>query len=365
MAIRKGILAPQGLAIERSKSGRVTIAFPHPVTADLSALDMVQFDDPKTPTVTTIDNDSGLANYGAVALSKWGDDHFLLAYHSMTAGEVDVVELGPAGPVGTADPIATQLTTKTYVTLASNAAGGAVVAYFDPTNAALYSRQKKTSTGKWSEPAQIESGFVTDGLAGSGQVSLALDDVGNAHVAYHRATYRTTSEPDYRATAGGTWGLRQSIDTPGSGDGYGIAFGLFEQSRFFAYYAPSGTSETVRTLSFATMSGTAKSKLEVLEKTIDIADPLKPNTAVAMAVDSFGLAHLVTAFPLAAWTEIRYQRQAMSNGQIGWLTDTIDLLPTDGSQALVAITVDEKSRPHIAYHSDADGIVHYATIFDQ
>ena len=366
LAIQTDVREPTTLAIERSRGGRTAIVFSSADGngANGNTLELVQFDNPQKPSTHSFGG--GFRQYGAATLAKWGEKNLLLAYHWVTAGQIDVVELGLNGPVRTEETIATGLKTPTYLSLATNAASAAQVAYFDPTAAKLFSRGRKNATDAWAARSEIDRDFVTDGLAGSGQVSLALDEIGNAHVGYHRADYRPSSQPKYKGRTSDAWGPSTIIDIGGGAVGYGIAFGIFQETRFAAYFGP-GTSDQYRQLRFASWTGNSFPPVMLLDANILVDDPLAPNTSVAMGVDSFGLVHLVTATPVGYSSQIRYVRQAISDGKTIWLADTVDDLPVtkETSATLVGITVDEQSRPHIAYHSGADNIVHYATIFDE
>lgn len=357
-----------GLSIERSLSGQVALAYSlGPAVAETSAstsVEILQFTDPKKVSKTSIGGDNDW--FGEVKLAKWGDDHFLLAHHCLNREEISVVEIGSAGPVRVAETVASGLPSSTYLSLATNAAGNAHIAWFDPAAKTLSARGKKGSTGAWSARAEIDRDFVIDGLAGSGQVSLVLDDQGTPHVGYHRAVFSVSSLPIYKTASGGKWGAQRWLDEGAEGVGYSIAFGIFGERRFAAYYAPGGqTALPTRSLRFVTLKGVEQQSKELLSEEILVNDVLTPNTSVAMAVDAFGLVHLATAFPAADKIEIRHVRQTRSDGQTTWLYDYVDQVPfaKGDSAPFVSIVVDEKSRPHIAYH--VNGVLHYATIYDQ
>lgn len=363
--ITKSIHAPGSLAIERTRSGRTVIAYPHPEGMEGGFVEVAQLTGPEKPTVTSIGTE-GMSTYQMLALARLGADNVLLAYHWASAGTLSVVELGAKGAVRMAEDVVTNLSSSIYVDLATDANGAAHVAYFDPATKTLASKTKKNAAASWSSRTEIDKGFVVDGPAGSGQVSLAVDDLGNSHVAYNKATSQALSSAFYKAAVDGRWGSLPRTVEMGGTTGYGITLGVFGEERFTAYYAP-GTLDRYRQLHFASWSGTSPSSNIILDDSIRVDDPLTPNTAVAMAVDDFGWVHLVTAFPTGYDTEIRYTRQALVDGKLRFITDTVDSLPvTEGvSPTLVAIVVDEKSRPHIAYHSGVDDTVHYATIYDE
>lgn len=360
--IATGVHAP-ALAIERTRSGRNVIAYTREASADGGPIEIAQFVDPNDVKTTTLGVE-GRDAYRAVAIAKAGADHVLLAYHWESARTLSVAELGPKGFVRTPEDIATDLPAAIELDVATNGNGVALVTYFDSVTKTLAVKTKKNASSAWSPRVEIDKDFVLDGPAGSGQVSATLDDVGNAHVAYNKAVNRASSTPYYRASIAGGWTGRHIIEWGGTA-GYGIGLGVFQEDRFAAYYAP-GSYDKYRRLHFASWSGNTSATPAIIENDIMVDDPLSPNTAVSLAVDDFGWVHLVTAFPVAYDIEVRYTRQAMIDGKLRFITDVVDALPAKKSMSSprVAIVVDERSRPHIAYHLGSDDVVRYATIYD-
>lgn len=357
--------APGGLAIERTRSGKTVAVYTRSQGADGSPIEIARFTDPKHPTTTNLDT-RALDVVGDVALAKMGTDDVLLAYHVKSAGAVTVAEVGPKGAVRTPEDAATNLTSAVQLDVATNADGAAQLVYFDPTTKTLFGKTKKDANAAWSTYATIEKNFVVDGPAGSGRASVSLDDLGNAHVFYNKADTRTTSFAFYKSSVAGEWDSTKRILEMGGAAGYGISAGVFQEERFAAYFAP-GSFDKERQLHFASWSGNASVTPQIIEEHIEIDDPLSPDTAVALAVDDFGWVHLVTAFPISYDIEIRYTRQAMIDGKLRFITDTVDAIPRTKGASLtkVALAVDERARPHILYHSGADDVVHYATIDDE
>ena len=93
-----------------------------------------------------------------------------------------------------------------------------------------------------------------------------------------------------------------------------------------------------------------------------------PAYRVAMAVDKFGLIHLaiIRPSPGNAGT-LEYRRQARdASGNVKWLSDIVDdNVLAGGANGRVDMVVDDKARPHIAYISDVDLKVRYATRYDR
>jgi hypothetical protein len=364
--VEKNALGSDGLAIERATDGHVTIAVSRETLfTDESKIDLARIDDahPDKPDIHSFGTD--LRAYGPVSLAKWKDNHLLLAYQNVTDQQIFVVEVTAEGPLGDGDLIASNVVSKGYVSLATHAGTTAHIAYFDPSTNMLYSRSKASSAGQWSARATIDGPFVTDGLVGAGQVSLVSDEDGNAHVGYHYAWDRASAKPAFKDWNGTTWGPRKTTSSLSGEIGYSVAFGTFGVQRFAAYFGPT-TAMGNRQLRFSSwQAGDTPSAFSVLDDNVSIPDALAPNTSVAMAVDRFGLVHLVVAIPNGGTTDIFYERQDPTN-KTSWLTDLIDERPFKNGDppTRVAITLDDHSRPHIAYYTGSDVTVRYAAIFD-
>ncbi len=136
---------------------------------------------------------------------------------------------------------------------------------------------------------------------------------------------------------------------------------------YFSFKSPSTLQRAELRLATWERSGDAPS-IELLDQSIPFDDATHPAYRVAMAVDRWGLIHLVIVRPSAAGAGyLEYKRQARgSDGTTTWLSDIIDPdVISDASRALVDLVVDDRGRPHIAYVSGKDLKVRYATRYDR
>jgi hypothetical protein len=218
----------------------------------------------------------------------------------------------------------------------------------------------------------LAADVALDVVPRAGATSLFVDRAFQLHAIHHYPVVAAASAPRYNALAGATWTARKTVDFNSSGiSGYDPHVAAFGNSKFAAYFVRRSTSTpgaATADLRLATWEAASDTpRIEVIEQSIVSTDVTRPGYRVAMAVDKFGLVHLVFARPvIEAEGYVAYIRQVRSPSGTRWVRDVID---GDAFSDLVGpevdILVDEMARPHIAYVSGKDGRVRYATRFDR
>jgi len=375
--VESGLLDPTSLALSRAESGRLAFAYNAPMGADSSDLHVSTVEESAPATVTHRDLTGTLGDRFGVrvdvaAVPGATSQAFHVVELALTdlGNEVRYRQLSAAGAYSTAEVVASGATSATDLSMAVTPAGKLVVAYVDPAQTRLVSRERGL-TGVWSAPAVIKSGLSLD-APGAGQVSLAVDPSGVIHAGYHSSSTFALSQPRHASYGLNLWTDPKTLDnaTLNGLSGYSITLATpttETAALFFAIDSTSPPATAQATLQLATFRSVAEMPtVEVLER-LTPADATAPRYRAALAGDANGLYHaaVITTDGLGS-SYLEYWRQLDSGGRRTWLVDIVDddVLAT-GTAGLVDLVVDARGRPHIAYYSSKTGQLRYATRLDR
>lgn len=225
------------------------------------------------------------------------------------------------------------------------------------------------ATQTFGSPALVQGSFSRDGARGNGQHVLAYDAAGAVRIAYNISQGFSSSSPKFAELAGNSWRQPKTIDNIGLGGlaGYSVGLVMVGQTKYVSYhYRKEGT--TTAELRIANWVGESSTpSYDVRDLGIRATDPTQPQYSSALAVDGYGLLHLVYVRPTSdTRCNIGYMRQTRKGGVVGWLDDGVasDLICEDEGGVVVSLAVDGKGRPHIGYAVQATGVF-YASRFDR
>ncbi|AKU98602.1 hypothetical protein AKJ09_05266 [Labilithrix luteola] len=375
-------LDAQRVSIAATSAGRVGIATDNTIDVDQSEMLLGHFV-PDKPGF----NVSLLRRRPTLALYKWGYRTKVVASGTDTLGvaSFDVDATSDSGNIVFVEHAAgaSSFTTPELVAesvgsvhaqldAVSDGAGTVYVAFLAHTgpDAANVTARGRTPGGTFKAWGDIVTSLYLGATAPStvGAVSLSLLPSGIPQALVH-AAQGVNSTPAYATYAGPGWTGPCNLANEQNNGVFGRDPRTASQAdtKFATYFGqeanqPAGSKQDVLTL--ATWQADCKA---VTIETID-AIPASSNAHAAMAVDRFGLVHLVWTSPDTPQScTLHYRRQVRDGkGTVSWLDDVIDdAAVTTASQAtLIDIVVDIHARPHIAYIT-SDGHVHYATRYDR
>ncbi len=373
-----------GVSIARTPAGRVGIVFNSELNPDEGELHFWHFK-PTTPTypapVLVKRAPFGIGfheGYLSKITASAPDTLALLTFDTDdVVGDVHYRKL-VAGALPLTDEVAfTAVKKPTEIAVASDPAGNvyASARIANGTNTARISTKKKTATGAFTDltPLDLASALMPKEAPGIGSASIFIDPGNQPHLVYHYNDGPQHSTPRYHVLAGSMWSARKTVDNgvPDGISGYSarvVAFGTKKYAAYFFRKAGQGGFPTAD-LRLATWESLGDMPtIEVIEQGVVSTQPLSPAYSLAMAIDKFGLLHLVTITGSSATLgTLEYRRQTrVAGGGTKWVTDIVDPdVLAEFSPAYVDIVVDENARPHIAYLSAKDGKVKYATRFDR
>jgi hypothetical protein len=375
--VESGLLDPKSLALARAGSGRLAFAYNAPMNADEAELHVTTVEDSLPSAAVTRKIVGSLGDRFGVrvdiaALPGAGSQAFHVVELALTdlGNEIRYRQLSSAGAFSPAEPVATGVTSASELALAVTPAGKLVVAYVDPGQTRLVSRER-ASNGTWSTPAIMKSGLSLD-APGAGQVSLSVDPNGIIHAGYHFSTTFALSQPRHASyDANGLWTDAKTLDnaTLNGLSGYSITLATPSETAalLFAIDSTSPPATAQATLQLITFRSVLDMPtVEVLTR-FGPADATAPRYRAALAADAQGLYHaaVITADAFGG-SVLEYFRQIDAGGRRPWLVDLVDddLLAAD-TAGLVDLVVDAGGRPHIAYYSSKTGQVRYATRLDR
>jgi hypothetical protein len=380
VVLEPGILDTTALAVAVTGTRRVGVAYNSKLFADQGELHVAHFGKP-----TGTDPDGGLTpspQIAVIAGSQFDNVGFVadiaasagarlhLAYQAVPDNQINYATLDETGPPSTAETVTTGIALPSDIALGVLPSGDVRATYYDPAQGILSSKVRTVASG-WQPASQIPQAFATDGgVAGIGQVSQVIDDVGSVHVAYDFSPLSGITEARYSQYAGPLWGDPKQLENLNFAgqSGFSIALGITGQTRHAAYFViPTGA--TTADLHLASWIGqNDPPTIEIVAQ--QLPSSATPTYRVALATDAWGLLHLAIVHPQDVGKGyLEYRRQRRSGGQVSWVSDIVDDAVLDASpgsgQTLVDIAVDADGRPHIAYYRGTDGSVCYATRFDR
>lgn len=377
-----------GVSVARTAGGRVGIAYDHEVDGpDNQVLHVATF---LAPASSTASLDPAIQIIGAPTFSHVGQpsaiaaaggaDTLHIAYVDQAAEELDYQPLVGGATLGPVELVASGIGAGAHLSLAASSAGDVRAAYYVPSTSAVRSAARLAGGG-FAPPSELVTG-LDPAAPGTGEVSLVLDDQATPDILFQHCEVANGSTPRFQAFDGASWSFQKTIDnsTLSGFAGYSPSLVVHGATKYAAYFFVAGgqsapVTADLRLAQWQLASDTPD--IAVIDSQIPANDPSGTGTkfrfVVAMAIDPFGLLHLVVVRPDNDNTiaTLEYVRQAVVDGTVKWLSDVIDgdiFAPSAADvapDAFAAITVDASARPHIAYRSGKDATVYYATRFDR
>ncbi len=375
------------VAIARTPSGRVGIAYYAPSTPDEGETHLIHFV-PTSATFTPAVIKRNIGPYSeaghALRLGASGPDTLHLLSHDVidtTSGDVVQLRL-VAGkePLTNAELVASGVKRGTELGFAVDPTGNAVATVRIQTGTkdggapvAKLAAWRKTGNGAFTALPDVATGLLPAEAPRTGEASLFYDAGGQLSLLFHYCEVFAHSQPRYHTLDGSSWSYRKTVDNAivDGLSGYSPRVAVHNGKKYAAYFFRKALqtppeSADLRLASWGLATDTPT--IEVLDQTIPSLDAQYPRYRVAMAVDVFGLVHLAIVRPTTAKTGyLEYRRQTrLDGGGVKWLSDIVDQdVLSESSDALVDMVVDDKGRPHIAYRSGVDLKVRYATRYDR
>ena len=262
----------------------------------------------------------------------------------------------------------------------------ATAAVANDTGLALVTAQRQPGETAF-EPFDENLPYASPGPRGNGNHRLSLDAFGSAHIAYEEGAAPTRSRPLYRRLSTTGWQYPRTVDNPASAGlaGEDVSMVIIGDEKNVVYVR-QGRSADDKVLPYAQIVRARwRGASDLIDRTVLVdhlpvggdADHGLSLLAVraAAAADASGALHLVYSYVLDqdpdAGSEgqrcrVLYRREAATPaGGVEWLEDDLTpALPCAYQTTPLALTVEPGGRPHIAYFSEAEGVV-YATRYDR
>ena len=388
--VATGTVTVGGVSIALTSAARLGIAYDTIAPVDAQGVQVATFVVPTTaaaplmPTLVGIGfGEQSHAGQAHAIAASGAADVLHVVYVDEDEDEVLYRQIVAGGATATAtELVATGVGAGSYVSLAASATGTVRAVYYVPSFGAVRSAARNAGGG-FATPSEIVTGLVA-GAPGVGQSALTFDDQETPNVLFQSCPTAGFSTPTW-VTFSGSWSLEKTIDNNvlNGFAGYSPSIVVSNATKYASYFfvAANQTFQPTAELHVASWQLASDTPtVSIVDNAIPASDPAEDAGAVdfrfsaALAVDGFGLLHMVVVRPDAMnqIASVEYVRQTQSSGgSITWLTDTIDenALGTDltatAPNAFAAIVVDAAARPHIAYRSGKDGNVYYATRFDR
>ncbi len=378
-AVESAILDPATVSLAISQSGHVGIVYRSMEDPDETDLHVAHFDRsqvvsnmPLQPTISTHPSSTIGERVGvASAIAGGQNDQLHVAYliDAEWAKGLYYQTLATGGfDSATGELVEDNLSASGEVSIGVAPSGNVFVTNFNPVVGEIHSHERMGGT--WA-PQQIVASSL-DATYGTGKMAMTMDP-NLPRVAYYEHTTLPLSKPVFDEFDGTNWSMPQTVDnfslggTTQCGMSPGLAiFGTWKYVSYLVSVSDSAAQIEV---------GSWQDDLDVPSHSI-VVDSIaynkaQPLTRTSLAVDSFGLLHLMAFVQndLGGGT-VEYHRQTVIQGTTAWIADIVDDLtdtndPSDPNYALVSIAVDENDRPHLAYYNSGTGTINYATRFDR
>ena len=356
-------------------AGSVAIAYNAMLSADEGQIHVMRFPGDTVSTQPLVISETQFDNVGLsldVAAGVQGE--FSLAYQTAPSNEITYRTFGLAGPATPPELVTGGIAEPSSIAVTVAPSGEARVTYSSPGQRSIFSKAKPAD-GTWQAASLVttyrdnDDGGGPTSVPGAWQVSAVSDETGSTHAAFHAPRSGGHSEPRYTQLAGTIWTDSKVLDNAaGTGtSGFSIALGLAGSTHYAAFYSRP-QSATVADLLLASWTGRDSTPTILrVDQNIPSESVDAPRYRVAMAIDRWGLVHLVMAHPGPGGGAIEYRRQSRHAGQVTWLSDIIDqdVVSDISGPAMVAIAISPNGRPHIAYYRASDNTVVYATRTDR
>lgn len=385
----------RGILIARTPAGRVGIVYNASQGAETDEMHLVHFTPsmPTYPPPKLVVRSTGFASHDGYAtkIAAMAPDTLQVLSYDMDdntfTGEVHLRKLVAGAEPLTDALVASGVKAPTEIAFGSDLAGNTVAAYRVSTGAttAKLSSKQGTPAGVFTALPDLGATLHPQDAPGVGAGSMFVEASGQVHFLYQYnddAIAPQFTTPRYHTLAGNVWSDRKTIhnNAPDGLSGFSASLAVFGTKKYAAVFFHKAGQAGAKTADLLLVSWDALvdvPKTEIIDTQIPSTDPLYPAYRVAIAVDKFGLVHLAIIRPtddiLGMGPKngfLEYRRQTREpGGGTKWLSDIVDpavfVSTNPGSQAHVAMVVDDNARPHIAYRSGNDDSVRYATRFDR
>lgn len=376
LAIESGLSVNRQVAVAVDRSGSVGLAYGHEMSSDEGQLHLVSFpvgarQVPK-PTIVAGGQFDRIGVRVAMVPRSSGGFHLLY---------VDVgpqgSELNYSGWAGSGQPnpesLSNEVGLKGSVDLVEGSDKRVYAIYYADIARGVYARVRpKGGVGSWTLPQALDGDIVST-VPGLGQISVVRHAGGGPAYALHFGALGSSTPRFRRYDAINGWSAKKTLDnnTYAGIAGQSIDLVITPSTHYATYFAiPTGsTNADLRLASWASSSDTPT--ISVLEQAIPVKAGEMTYEA-ALAVDPWGLLHLALILPSGSASPsvprgvLEYRRQVLVGGQKKWITDIVDDDVLSASTASpVALWVEPRGRPHIAYFNGRTGKMMYATRDDR
>ncbi|MFO0678375.1 MAG: hypothetical protein U0169_17695 [Polyangiaceae bacterium] len=371
--VKEDVIDADFVSIATNGSGTVAIAFDAYNGADQAEFVLRTFPTSAMPTAATgatarVDGPFGTVYgvHGSVK-ARTGADSFAVAYLSVHDGSAIWRKYDVGSGFSPEEKVGSGATAASFTSMAVNGTNDAHVVYFNATSGKLVARTRTDTTGVWSAPTTPGSSYVDRTAPDVGRNEIVLDPTGTPIVGYVASRFDEESTVQCTELQGALWGnvrtLAQNMATGFAGHSLGFAVG--PDLRHAVYYVDIPTRPQAA-LVYTTHAGISDIPSEsVIDGVVERYDGRLVEGA-AIAVDGYGLVHIVYSHVSSTGSSLTYRRQVQRGNSTVWLEDQIvhDVFSRD-YRVKVALTVDAKGRPFIAFVNEKDLTVRYATRFDR
>jgi hypothetical protein len=367
------MLSIDSLSLSRTPQGRIGLVYTGDTGPEDGDLHFVQFSPAATsfqfPNVRSVAPNLVYQRLVAARIASGPNEDFHLVYQvndQGEGGEIQYRTLGPSNAMS-APQVLASAGPRTQLSLALSPSGDAWVNYYVPGTAAstgfIATKVRAATTGMFGPSIVFLQNIPQALVPGAGRSVIRFDS-GVASAVGFRPIDERSGSSTYAEVSGVQWATnRRQFSSPTRRTGHSIDLAHFGGRKFVAYFEINGTTNRADL-----MSGSWATSGEVLSPEVLRADLRADGEApeLALAVDSFGLVHVAYVHQLSgsgtSKCDVMYKRQTSTAGKLIWIEDAIARNMACESLR-VAMVVDEKARPHIAYN-DIDH-VYYATRFDR
>ncbi len=387
ISLETRILLTNKPSIAVTTTGRIVAAYGDYLFDSVSQLDVTHFT-AATPVLggrktERIGSDlEGMAGWRTAVVSGDGDEAHVFS-HDLGGN----VRAGPllyrrliGGTIAPEQTVTTNVPRASPFAAAAARQGELLVTYLRPngTDAAsggvVVSHHRGAPTAAFGPAVVASSTVVQETTPWAGASSLSVDQNRLFFLAYCDAPsplgqpYGILKSKTLSAAGGGAWEGVRTVHNgiPDGVSGQDPVLVVRGSTKFASYFYAKSNARSAELLVSSWQSDTGPVKTEAATSGLEVPFGKPTTYAQAMAVDSFGLVHIVYFSAFAGIDNIFYLRQAVVEGAPQWIEDIVDSdVNEPGLPGLVAITLDANDRPHILYHSHKRATLYYATRFDR